>query len=73
VIIQLIKEEVEKHPQSILVDYPNTYNQAIELCRIIGNIQPHDMLNVSRLDKKIQEYQRLVKGTEYKIVERKIR
>lgn len=31
------------------------------------------MLNVSRLDKKIQEYQRLVKGTEYKIVERKVR
>jgi len=25
IIIDLIKEEVEKNPHSILVDYPNTY------------------------------------------------
>ena len=38
IIIQLIKEEVDKNPHSILVDYPNTYDQAIALCKAIGNI-----------------------------------
>ncbi len=31
------------------------------------------MLNVDKLDKKMRQYSRLVKGTEGKVVERKVR
>ena len=69
----MIKEEVDKNPHSILIDYPNTYDQAIALCKAIGNVEPHDMLGTNKLAKKIKEYERLVKGTSSKIVERRVR
>ena len=72
-VIELIKEEVNKNPHSILVDYPNTYDQAISLCKAISNVEPHDMLSSDRLSKKIKEYERLVKGTKSKVVERRVR
>ena len=55
------------------MDYPNTYEQALALCKAIANVEPHDMLPKCKLDKKINEYQRLVKHTEHKLVKRKVR
>lgn len=72
-IIELIKEGIDKNENNIIIDYPNTYEQAIGLCKKIGNVEPHDTLPTDKLNKKIKEYERLVKGTESKILERKIR
>lgn len=54
VIIQLIKEDVDKNDKNIIVDYPNTYEQAIGFCKAIGNVEPHDMLATNKLTKKIK-------------------
>jgi adenylate kinase family enzyme len=72
-VIELVRENVEKNPHSIIVDYPNTYEQAIALCKAIGNVEPHDMLATNKLTKKIKEFERLVKGTSSRVVERRVR
>jgi hypothetical protein len=56
-----------------LLDYPNTYDQAIELCKLVANVQPNDAASTDRLKNKIQQFERLVKSSESKIITRQMR
>jgi adenylate kinase family enzyme len=52
-IVKIVSEAIQSSKKAIILDYPNTYEQAIELCRLISGVQPHDLLEKDRLNKKI--------------------
>ena len=48
-IIELIKEEITKNPRSVLLNFPTTYNQALELTKTLADVQPSDFIKKSSL------------------------
>ncbi len=59
-VIELIREEVAKNPRSILINFPTTYKQALELTRTLGNVQPSDFIKQSLLQQRVESFSRLV-------------
>lgn len=60
-VVGLVAEAIKNSKRAVLLDFPNTYEQAIELCRLVSGVQPHDLLEQDRLTKKIQEFSRLAR------------
>ena len=72
-VVGLVAEAIKNSKRAVLLDFPNTYEQAIELCRLVSGVQPHDLLQQDRFTKKIQEFSRLARPSEARIVARQVR
>lgn len=72
-IIELVKEEVQKNPRSIILNFPTTYSQALSLTETLSGVQPSDFIQTSALQQKIQSFSRLVWLTESKTIPKPIR
>lgn len=65
-----MSESVQNSNKAVILDFPNTYEQAIQLCNLISGVQPHDLLEKDKLKNKIEEFSKLVKPNDSKIIER---
>lgn len=43
-ILGFVEEEIKVHPMTILLDYPTTYHQAVQLTDRLANVRPHDLM-----------------------------
>lgn len=53
-ILELLKEEVEKNPKSVIVDYPKTYEECVQFTKAFGGVEPNDAQRKSKLISKIE-------------------